>query len=99
MSIKSYKASPIYQDSSPVDFELFPGERAFRLLGRFRDKFFQSVKTTLKQNPDCLPVLVGSGTREYLELVLDTYPGPLAIVDKEEELVQAAGIRDILDLH
>ncbi|MFP4237229.1 MAG: hypothetical protein ACLFRQ_06805, partial [Desulfonatronovibrio sp.] len=60
MNIKSYKASPIYQDNSLADFELFLGEQGFRLLGRFRDKFFQNVKATLRQNPDCLPVLVGS---------------------------------------
>ncbi|MFP4108279.1 MAG: glycosyltransferase [Desulfonatronovibrio sp.] len=99
MNIKSYKASPIYQDNSLADFELFSGGRGFRLLGRFRDKFFQSVKATLKQNPGCLPVLLGSGTREYLEFVLDTYPGPVAIVDKEEELIQAVGTRQIIDPH
>ncbi len=96
MNTSPYKASPIFQDNRLVDLEIFSQGRFFRLLGRFKDKFFQSVKMELDRNSRCLPVLVGSGTEEYLEFVLSIYPGPLAIVDKEEAIMEAAGTGEVI---
>ncbi len=97
MNSRTYSIKPVYHNESLVDFKIESSGRCFMLLGRFHERFLNSVKEELKQNLGCLPVLIGAATKEYLGHVLKIHPGPLAVVDREEMIMQAAGTLELME--
>jgi spore maturation protein CgeB len=72
--------------------------REFQLLGPYGLKRLQGELERIKQEtPQNLLVLLGSGTRGYLNVVRESWPGPIAVVDKEDDLVGACGSKELLD--
>ena len=96
MNTEAYQAKPIYQGKILQDFEIEVENRGFRLMGRFADRLLQSVKSSLDANPGSLPVLLGAGTMDYLQFVMEQSSGPVAVVDKEDAMLEASGAKDVL---
>ncbi|MFN2267799.1 MAG: hypothetical protein ABR533_05950, partial [Desulfonatronovibrio sp.] len=93
----TYQIIPVNHNGRTVDFEIVLPERKFRLMGRFAEKLMDGANSALSQNTQSLPVLIGSGSKEYLEFILSIHKGPLAIVDKEDSIMNAAGIHEIIE--
>lgn len=94
-----YEFREIRDESGNVtDIRVKMQGREFQLLGPYGLKRLQGELERIKQEtPQNLLVLLGSGTRGYLNVVRESWPGPIAVVDKEDDLVWACGSKELLD--
>ncbi|WP_051617203.1 CgeB family protein [Desulfonatronovibrio hydrogenovorans] len=92
----SYSLSPVQRSEQVEDVEISACNRTFRLMGRFGHRLTDSAVKALEEGKDLLPVLVGAGSRQYLEAVLKAHPGPMAVVDKEEQIMKMTGTDQVL---
>ncbi|MFN2343086.1 MAG: glycosyltransferase [Desulfonatronovibrio sp.] len=93
----TYQIIPVNHNGRTVDFEIVLPERKFRLMGRFAEKLMDGANSALSQNTQSLPVLIGSGSKEYLEFILSVHKGPLAIVDREDSIMDAVEIHEVIE--
>ena len=76
----------IQLDSDDIFVEI--GGQKIHLPGHYGLRRIREELEHLKQKKDILPVLVGSGSRSVLRLVSENWQGPVAVVDKEDEILQ-----------
>ncbi len=84
-------------DSLGFDLKVRLDEREFDLMGRFASRFCENTINLLQNNPDSLPVVIGTGPRAFIELILDNTSGPVAFVDKEQAVISAFASHDVLN--
>ena len=75
--------------TNATDFDIVvdTGEQKVCLLGPYGFKRMEEEVRQLVKQKQVLPVLVGSGTKEILHTILESWSGPVAIVDKEEKIL------------
>jgi len=80
-------------DGGLADVKLVWEGRTWHLLGRSgADLEIRAVSKFSKDQG--LPVLIGTGLGHGLRKLLDQYPGPVAVVDKEEPILKLTGCRE-----
>lgn len=94
-----YEFREIRDESGTVtDIRIEMQGREFQLLGPYGLRRLQGELERIKrETPQNLLVLLGAGTPGYLDLVREKWPGPIAVVDKEDALVRACGSKELLD--
>lgn len=94
-----YEFREIRDESGTVtDIRVKMQGREFQLLGPYGLRRLQGELERIKrETPQNLLVLLGAGTPGYLDLVREKWPGPIAVVDKENALVRACGSEELLD--
>ena len=82
-------------DGSLCDILAHLNGRSMAMLGPGGPKRERQVIETARDKLDgsCLPVLLGAGLGYALQLVLQLYDGPVAVVEKEKELQEITGLR------
>ncbi|MFW6005570.1 MAG: hypothetical protein ACOCPN_03735, partial [Desulfonatronovibrionaceae bacterium] len=86
-----YGLKPFYQNHKLWDLEVEIQGRSFRLMGRFARQLYQKVSSLLESNPDALPVLLGSGSADFVRHVVQKSAVPVAVVDREHAILQMTG--------
>ncbi|MFP4169206.1 MAG: glycosyltransferase [Desulfonatronovibrionaceae bacterium] len=80
------------ENGEVIDVRIRTGEQSFDLVGPYGSKRLEKeLEGIRRESPDCLLVLVGAGTGEYLRRVRHTWNGLVAVVDKEVYLAGVSG--------
>ncbi|MDE5833005.1 MAG: DUF3880 domain-containing protein, partial [Desulfovibrio sp.] len=83
---------PRRENGELVDIAAKTPERTIEMLGPGGpQREIAPVAEFLKNHPDSLPVLLGSGLGFGLKELLSAYAGPVAVVDKEKEIAKLSG--------
>lgn len=87
----SYTAEPVMQDGRLIDVRILRDGRAQHLGGR------RGIENELRRVADIpdktLPVLLGAGLGAGLAHVLESSSGPVAVVDRETDILAVTGVR------
>jgi spore maturation protein CgeB len=92
----SYSATPLYSaDGTLCDIEISVGTRRWKMLGAAGAPRELSilVSSPTRDGAALLPVFIGSGTGIAIRKFMESYDGPLAVVDKEPDIADHTGIR------
>ncbi|PIE68962.1 MAG: hypothetical protein CSA21_04615 [Deltaproteobacteria bacterium] len=89
----NYTVQPIYDSDQLVDILLIEADRARHLVGRYGKRLEERMLEGLPNKESVLPVFLGSGMGYALEALLQTWEGPVAVVDKEEAILQETALR------
>jgi spore maturation protein CgeB len=89
-----YSAEAVVEDGRLADVRLDWPDRSWRLAGRSGEKTERGAVERAGLTEGSLPVLVGSGMGHALEMMLKSWPGAVAVVDKEEPVLELTGLRD-----
>lgn len=94
MSGRSSNYTPIYKDQKLADIEWRNDGRTLAMLGTGGPPREEAAVTAfLQNNQDKLPVLLGAGLGFALKKLLNEYTGPIAIVDKEKDLLELTQVK------
>jgi len=82
-------------DSGQQDVRVLRGEQEMRILGPGGPKRELDILAGHDFSADCLPVLLGAGMGHALRALLEKLPPelPLAVADKEDEILELTGLR------
>lgn len=83
---------PVYKAGSLVDVKASINNRLVAMLGPAGSERELAAVRDFLAKPEGLPVFLGSGLGYGLKELLAAYDGPIAIIDREEELRQLAGL-------
>lgn len=90
---------PLLTDGQVTDICLRQQGRSLTMLGAGgAAREWAVVDAFLQSPPSGLPVLLGSGLGHALRRLLQHYAGPLAVVDKEVDLLKITKVRESLSL-
>ena len=93
--LSAYEVTPVYIDGKLTDMEIHCKERTLRMLGTGgAAREHALLQEDMPQN--CLPVLLGAGMGFALRRLLTVHAGPVAVVDKEADILSRTGLRDTL---
>jgi len=94
MSTSSYTATPVSApDGSLLDVQLQVQGKTWQLAGRSGPAREQAMLRPWHETPTALPVILGSGMGHGLQALLEECPGPVAVVDKEADILALTGCR------
>ncbi len=90
----AYDAIPVIEDGDLVDIVLQWPERSWRLAGKAGAKRERDLLKKLNSDGKKLPVLLGSGLGVALEELLEQTSGPVAVVDKEQSILDVSKLAE-----
>lgn len=92
-----FKIEGVYREDKLIDINAVDKDKNFLMLGPAGPRREVSAVTNfLDQHSQNLPVLLGSGLGHALNELLTRYDGPVAIIDKEQEIRDLTGFPDNL---
>lgn len=94
MTVKSPRIQQIYRNGQLSDIEITLPDRNFAMLGPAGPAREMAVLEKLQQGS--LPVLLGSGMGYALNELLHRHSGPIAVIDKETDIIETSGVLDKL---
>lgn len=91
---------PVYHADKLADIEATTSKRSFLMLGvNGTQRELLPVNDFLNKEHGKLPVLLGTGIGAGLKKLLESYSGPVAVIDKEKEIEQLTQVYNNLRLH
>lgn len=89
----AYRAEAVNEDGLLIDIRLHFGTRSWLLLGGSGDTMEHRAADAFDPAGGALPVFLGSGLGRGVERLLQTWDGPIAVVDREADIDALTGCR------
>jgi len=91
-----YSARPVREGAALADVELDFGGRVWPLRGRAGEAMELRAVQDFDPTSGALPVLLGTGLGSGLAALLETWDGPVAVVDREAPILEITACRERL---